>query len=84
MDPTGIGMIMECVAAAMGWQSVTAAQQRVLLTLRSLAGHTPGFSVRRNPRGFYTQFFDPDTGASDYPQAGMMCVVLAYAYVRAA
>ena len=43
----GLGMMMEVVADAMGWQSRSDALDRVSLTLRSMAGETPGFQVPR-------------------------------------
>jgi hypothetical protein len=33
------GMIIECVSVAMGWQSLDAAQARVLQSLQSLSGN---------------------------------------------
>lgn len=35
---TGLGMMVECVAAALGWIPLATAQQRVLQSLRSLNG----------------------------------------------
>eukprot|EP00750_Incisomonas_marina_P018454 INCI2959.1.p1 GENE.INCI2959.1~~INCI2959.1.p1 ORF type:complete len:522 (+),score=56.35 INCI2959.1:194-1567(+) len=70
---TGLGIIFECVAAAMGWQTVAEAGNRVHLSLTSLAGHTPGFNIPRNPRGFWSHFYDPNTGATQDDDGCMMC-----------
>jgi len=60
---TGLGLVFECVAEALGWQTRAEAQERVLLTLRSLTGQTPGFSLPRNPDGWIPTFVDSNTGA---------------------
>jgi len=62
-DMTGLGLAFECVAQALGWQSMIEAQDRVLLTLRSLAGKTPGFNITRNRDGWLPRFFDSNTGS---------------------
>ena len=73
---TGLGIIFECVAAAMGWQTVAEAGTRVHLSLASLAGRTPGFEIPRNPRGFWSHFYDPNTGATQDDDGCMMYVLL--------
>ena len=60
---TGLGLTFECVADAMGWVSRGQAQASVLLTLRSLSGLTPGFTLPQNRRGFVPTFIDSNTGA---------------------
>ena len=74
----GLGLIFECVGAAMGWQTHAEAQERVLLTLRSLAGRTPGFAVARNPRGFFAHFFDPETGETKDADG---CMTVSYTHL---
>ena len=52
------------------------ARSRVLLTLRSLAGLTPGFDMPRSPQGFFVHFLDKDTGAAQDTSSCMMCTGL--------
>lgn len=52
----------ECIAHAMGWISTDEAMERLLLSARSFAGHTPGFAPNRNANGWMPSFFDSDTG----------------------
>ena len=60
----GIALIMECVAAEMGWISRTAAQARVKLSLTALAGELPGFKLaRQKAHGWIPTFFNATTGA---------------------
>ena len=47
-DGAGPGLAIECVAASLGYISLDEAAQRVLLTLHSFAGATPGFHDPRN------------------------------------
>jgi len=47
-DGAGPGLAIECVAAALGFITLEEAAARVLLTLRSFAGLTPGFRDARN------------------------------------
>lgn len=62
-DSAGPGLAMECVAAALGYITLEEAAQRVLLTLRSFAGQTPGFRDPRNEGGWLPTFMNADTGA---------------------
>ena len=61
-DGAGPGLAMECVAASLGYVSLEEAAQRVLLTLRSFAGLTPGFNDTRNQMGWLPTFMHADTG----------------------
>lgn len=67
---TGLGLTFECVAAAMGWVTRAEAQARILLTLRSLSGLTPGFTLPQNRRGFSPTFIDSGSGAVWANQTG--------------
>lgn len=69
----GLGLIMEAVAHAFGWQSTNEMIARVSLTLRSLTGKTPGVRPGRDPRGFFVHFFDLDTGTA--PRATTSCLM---------
>jgi hypothetical protein len=61
-DGAGPGLAIECVAASLGYISLDEAAQRVLLTLHSFAGATPGFHDARNEGGWLPTFMNPDTG----------------------
>eukprot|EP00927_Polykrikos_kofoidii_P040306 TRINITY_DN34489_c0_g1_i1.p1 TRINITY_DN34489_c0_g1~~TRINITY_DN34489_c0_g1_i1.p1 ORF type:complete len:594 (-),score=51.23 TRINITY_DN34489_c0_g1_i1:164-1945(-) len=59
----GVGLIMECIAAEMGWITRSDAQQRILLTLKSLSGELPGFQLARQASdGWIPTFFNRSTG----------------------
>ena len=60
---SGLGMITDCIAAAMGWITQDQAQTRILQTLGSLSGQRPGFRLAQNRRGFVPTFIDSYTGA---------------------
>jgi len=66
-DVTGTGLIVEAIADAMGLAPRTVIQQRVITTLRSVTGATPGFDIARNARGFLPTFFDARTGVAAPP-----------------
>eukprot|EP00927_Polykrikos_kofoidii_P053890 TRINITY_DN48413_c0_g1_i1.p1 TRINITY_DN48413_c0_g1~~TRINITY_DN48413_c0_g1_i1.p1 ORF type:complete len:640 (-),score=54.90 TRINITY_DN48413_c0_g1_i1:72-1952(-) len=68
----GVGLMSECVAAEMGWQTVLEAAERVNLTLSALAGKLPGFTLARHKRGWLPTFFDRETGASDATRYSMV------------
>lgn len=70
---TGLGLMTEVVALALGLQSMSDTIARVRLTLRSLVGKTPGVSVPRDPRGFFIHFMDADTGAA--PRETTSCLM---------
>ena len=70
---TGLGLITEVVALALGLQSTSDTIARVRLTLRSLVGKTPGVRVPRDPRGFFIHFMDADTGAA--PRETTSCLM---------
>ena len=70
---TGLGLITEVVALALGLQSKSDTVDRVRLTLRSLVGKTPGVSVPRDPRGFFIHFMEADTGAA--PRETTTCLM---------
>ena len=56
----GVALIMECVAAEMGWISRAEAQARVTLSLTALAGELPGFTLaRREKHGWIPVRADP-------------------------
>ena len=57
----GTGLVSLCIADAMGWEPNAA--QLVLITLKSVNGHTPGFIPDRNASGYYRHFIDMNTGA---------------------
>jgi hypothetical protein len=69
VEYTGLGMMAECVAVAMGWTTVADAQGSVLQSLQALLG---GVAIPRTPQGFYAQFFDSTTGAIAQPYFGLM------------
>lgn len=59
----GVALVMECVAAEMGWQTVEEAAERVNLTLTALAGELPGFRLTRQAAdGWIPTFFNRSTG----------------------
>ena len=60
---TGIQLIFECVAVEMGWTTKQSAQANVIQTLRGLNGKLPGYTMARNPHGFFPVFFNASTGA---------------------
>jgi hypothetical protein len=60
---TGIQLIFECVAVEMGWTTKQEAQAKVIQTLRGLNGKLPGYTMARNPHGFFSVFFNASTGA---------------------
>eukprot|EP00937_MAST-01D_sp_MAST-1D-sp2_P004630 g4630.t1 len=67
-DSTGVGLAAEAVAAALGFVDAPVARRRVVLTLRSMVGRTPGFRVPRNaPAGFLPTFFDAENGSAYGP-----------------
>lgn len=62
-DATGVGIVAECVAAALGYITIDDAASRVLLSLQALSGQVPGCQVPRSkPGGWFPTFFDSDTG----------------------
>ena len=72
---TGLGLMMEVVAHALGWQKLVALEERVTLTLRTLIGRTPGVAIPRDDRGFFVHFVDAATGAQPGPadSSCLMC-----------
>ena len=62
-DGAGPGLAMECVAAALGYQSKEEAASRVLVTLQSLTNRTAGFFIPRNEFGWLPTFINTDNGA---------------------
>ena len=59
----GVALIMECVAAEMGWVSLEQAAVRVNQTLTALAGELPGFLLsRQHQDGWIPTFFSRSTG----------------------
>lgn len=59
---TGLQLIFECVAVEMGWTTKEEAQAKVIHTLRGLNGELPGYTMARNPHGFFSVFFNQSTG----------------------
>lgn len=66
---TGLGVMFECAAHALGWIDLGTAQTRVLQTLESLAGKTPGFQLDRNSHGWMPTHFDSNGGSKLSPDA---------------
>lgn len=60
---TGIGMMIECAAHALGWIKLKVAQHRVLQTMRALAEEQEGMTVDRNVHGWMPTHFDTYSGA---------------------
>ena len=58
----GMGLVSLCIADAMNW--INDAEDRALLTLKSIAGETPGFFPDRNISGFFKHWIDMNTGES--------------------
>jgi hypothetical protein len=62
----GVALIMECVAAEMGWITRAEAQQRVQLSLTALAGELPGFTLKRQQsHGWIPTFFNATSGSAE-------------------
>lgn len=59
---TGLGLVVQCVADALGWLPRAAVQRDVIQTLQTLAGVTPGVNVSRNANGWMPTFVHSDTG----------------------
>ena len=64
---TGLGLVAETIALAMGWLDLSTYQQRVLLTMQTLAGLTPNVQVARNVNGWMPTFVDSNTGHASDP-----------------
>ena len=60
-DGSGPSLAMECVAAALGYQSKEMAASRVLVTLQSLANRKARFFKPRNEFGWLATFINPET-----------------------
>lgn len=58
----GVGLISICVADRAGFESNGA--NKVIETLETILGNTPGFNPDRNASGYYRHFLDPGTGAN--------------------
>lgn len=64
-DSTGMGLVMECVADAMGWISREEFLKRINRTLSSYAGIPPPnqtWNFKRGPRGRVPRFYDIRSG----------------------
>ena len=72
-DGAGPGLATECVAAALGYITMESAAQRILLTLRSFAGQTPGFRDPRNANGWLPTFMNADTGVCLFGDQNVGC-----------
>ena len=57
----GTGLVSLCIADEGSF--ITDAEAKVVQTLRTILGYTPGFNPDRNNKGFYRHFIDLDTGA---------------------
>lgn len=57
----GIGLVSLCIADSMGWESN--AEDKVLLTLKTITGYTPNVQIDRSPSGFFRHFVNMQTGA---------------------
>ena len=71
-DSTGVGIVAECVGAALGFVPYAEARSRVLTSLRSLnatatTATSDFFAVPRNRNGWLPTFFDANTGANLAP-----------------
>lgn len=63
----GVALMLECVAAEMGWISRDEAASRVNASLTALAGELPGFSlVRQAAAGWIPTFFNRSSGGHVY------------------
>lgn len=71
-DVTGCGLIMECIAVSMGFQSKATAQEKVLQTLKALAGELPEIDkMRRSDIGkFWPGIMNTDDGAYKNRKSG--------------
>ncbi|GAA3561319.1 T9SS type A sorting domain-containing protein [Snuella lapsa] len=56
----GMGLIALCIGHDNGWEPD--AVTKVIKTLQTVAGYTPGFKLSRNTTGFASHFFDMHTG----------------------
>lgn len=64
-DATGVGLIMECIAHALGFQTTMQAKNKVLLTLQALSGQVEGVNIVRSTNGnFFPGVMDTNTGSS--------------------
>lgn len=69
---TGLGVLFECVADAMGWRPRVEIQRRVTQSLLALNNKLPGVVIPRNQQGMFPHFFDAETGAAKNPSFGLM------------
>lgn len=58
----GMGLVALCIADEMGWDN--SARAKVLKTLQTVMGQTPGFHLDTNQAGFARHFVDMETGAN--------------------
>ena len=71
---TGLGLVAEVVADALDWASRSTQQARILTTLRTIAGRTPGVAYPRSPQGFHVHFLGRDTGKATSMESCMVCL----------
>lgn len=77
---TGVGVMFECVADAMGWAPREEVQARIVQSLSALNGDV---NIKRTSQGWYPSFFDAQTGIPSGPLGGcMMCTGLMMAGVN--
>lgn len=74
---TGLGLAIECLAVEMGWISRSEGEERVMLTLRAIAGQVPGFELARGRRGWINTFVDSNTGSSGTPPSKQTFALMA-------
>ena len=56
----GVGLIALCIADAMNWEEN--AEEKALLTLKTITGNNPPFNPDRNTSGYYRHWIDMETG----------------------
>lgn len=75
---TGLGLIVECVANALGFENLETQQKKVIKTLETMSGLTNNVAFPRSPHsGFFVHFLDATTGESKDQNSCMMCTGLA-------
>lgn len=87
---TGLGLAFECAANALNFTQLKEAQEKVLLTMRSLTGATSGVVVDRKIGGCFASTINtnsgdlPDTEACDTGRTGTLLAgaLFARAYFR--
>lgn len=84
----GFGVMAEVIAIDLEFVTLREAQERVLQTLRTCTGFTPGFRLPRNPQGWLPVFINgaaehngrPDSFSTDSTALAMLGVMFASRY----